>query len=132
MGSDTIVDVAKMLNTAKGGFRKVDLLATINSVGTENDIISGNVVKNMNYISEMDSLFNDGPNIARDSEKTQVFNILRKEAANDLSTTDDVQFSVYQEINQTLLSAISKRDFQKNQLIAFKDNLQNLFLIANP
>lgn len=131
MGSDTIVDVANCLNTSEESFRSVDLLVTLNSVGTENDIISSNVKRNVNYISDVDTLFNDGPNIARDKEVTLVENELRSEHPSELGESADIHFNVFQHINDTLFQAVVKKDWQQMQVNAFKDSLKDLGLRPN-
>jgi len=126
MGSDTLVDVTNRLNTAEGNFRNVDLLVTLNSVGTDNDIISNNVKRNINFISDEDSLFNDGPNIARDKTSTVVTNELRYEGPSELGESSDIQFTIFQYINETLADAVVKKEWHQMQASAFKDNLKAL------
>lgn len=113
MGGDTIVDVAQELNSVQNGFRNVDLLVTLDSIGTDNDIIPQNVKDNYNLISDQDFLFNDGPNVARKKERSHVFNELRTENHNELETSPEVQFLVYDKINQTLMQAMAKKNLTK-------------------
>lgn len=114
MGSDTAVDVVNQLNSMEKGFRKVDLLVTLNSVGTDNDIIPQNVKSNINYISDEDSLFNDGPNVARNKNITKVSNDLFSENPNTFDSSPEIQFSLYEKINDVLLTAV--RDKQNQAL----------------
>ena len=112
MGGDTIVDVANELNKVEHGFRQIDLLVTLDSIGSDNDIIPQNVRQNLNIISDEDYFFNDGPNIARKKEMTSVVNELRTEDHDELETAPEVQFLVYDKINSTLMNAIAKRDIK--------------------
>jgi len=102
MGSDTAVNIAQKLNKAEHGFRRVDLLVTMNSFGFNNDIIPQNVGKNLNFISDESSLFNDGPNIARKSDLTNVMNELRVEGHDEIVESSEVQFKIFNGINDLL------------------------------
>lgn len=113
MGGDTAVSIANKLNSMDHGFRRVDLLVTLDSVGTDNDIIPQNVRENYNLISDQDFLFNDGPNIARKKHLTKVTNELLEANHNELETSPEIQFLVYEKINSTLMNAISRRDFRE-------------------
>ncbi len=130
MGSDTIVDVANRLNSDEHSFRKIDLLVTMDSVGTENDIIPQNVTENFNVISDGDYLFNDGPNVARKNSATAVTNELRAESHNEMELSQEVQFLVYEKINKSLMGAIEKRDLKKN--LREQMEILNLFKLASP
>jgi len=113
MGGDTAVDVANSLNSVEHGFRRVDLMVTMDSIGTDNDIIPQNVRENLNLISDQDMLFNDGPNVARKKTQTRVTNELLTETHSQMETSPETQFLVYDKINTTLLNAISRRDFKE-------------------
>tara|TARA_R110002072_G_scaffold1989_3_gene16510 strand:- start:74919 stop:75935 length:1017 start_codon:yes stop_codon:yes gene_type:complete len=102
MGGDTAVGVTEKLNNLENGFRRVDLLMTLDSIGMDNDIIPQNVRKNVNIISDADYFFNDGPNVARNKEITNVVNELRPEPHADLETSTDVQFKVFEEVQDVL------------------------------
>jgi hypothetical protein len=115
MGGDTIVDVANELNQVEHGFRQIDLLVTLDSVGSDNDIIPQNVKDNFNLISDESNFFRDGPNVARKKEMTFVSNELRSESHDELEKAPEVQFLVYEKINQTLMNAVAKKNFA-NQL----------------
>lgn len=104
LGADTAHEVSEELNTLEHGFRKVDLLITIDSVGTYNDIIPQNVAKNLNIFGEKNILFNDAPNVARNIHKTNVINELRSEFHTDLDDSTDVQYSILEAINTALAS----------------------------
>lgn len=102
-GGDTIVEIANELNTLERGFRKVDLMVTLDSVGMNNDIIPQNVQNNLNYIADGPYHFiNDGPNLAVDYVKTKVENMLRHEAHSELDDSVDIQSRILQEIDKTI------------------------------
>ncbi|WP_372651173.1 hypothetical protein [Halobacteriovorax sp.] len=104
LGGDAIVNIANKLNTFSNGFRKIDLLVTLDSVGFDNDIIPKNVKKNINYIGNKDVLFNDGPNIARDNIKTEVINNLRKENHRQIDDSQEVRETIYNEVSEIMKS----------------------------
>lgn len=104
LGADTAVSVANKLNTMENGFRRVDLLVTMDSVGFNNDIIPPNVKHNLNFIGDKDVLLNDAPNIARDTALTEVTNELRPEGHDELAESPGVQFKVFDAVRKVLLS----------------------------
>lgn len=116
LGGDTAVEIANTLNTMKNGFRKVDLLVTIDSVGFNNDIIPQNVAKNLNFISNEDLVFNDAPNIARNTDMTEVVNELRSEDHGDLVETSEVQFKIFDSINSVLTEGQKSRNAEKQRI----------------
>jgi hypothetical protein len=102
-GGDGIVEIANRLNTIDNGFRKIDLMVTLDSVGTDNDLIPQNVKKNLNYLAQGPYDFlNDGPNIARNYERTKVENFLRHEEHAELDDATDIQIVVLEEIDKLL------------------------------
>lgn len=111
LGGDTAVEVSNALNSVDNGFRKVNLLVTIDSSGFNNDIIPQNVKENMNFIVDSNSPFSDGPNIARINKKTKVENFL----SDKMFLTEDkkTQLNIFEKINTTLQEAILKRDLSK-------------------
>ena len=113
LGGDAAVSIANRLNTLKGGFKKVNLLVTMDSVGFNNDIVPQNVSKNLNFISDDDYFFNDGPNIARNSKLTNVINHLRSEEHTDIDDAEDVHFEIVSGINEVLKSQKQDMKFQK-------------------
>lgn len=123
MGSDTAVEVSSQLNTLEHGFRKVDMLITMDSIGFNNDIITQNVVKNFNVISDNDLFFNDGPNIARNTKATEVINELRPEDGSDLSESSEVQFMVFDKLNGALGDAVRKRNAESARLKSLVDKI---------
>ena len=99
LGSDTAVNVAQQLNTLDHGFRKVDLLVTLDSIGADNDVIPTNTKKNLNFIGDEQGFLNDGPNIARSLKETEVINELRPESHMDIDNKNSVLKKIFQEIN---------------------------------
>lgn len=124
-GGDTAVEIAKELNTMENGFRKVDLLITMDSVGFDNDIIPINVRKNLNFIGDRDAFFNDGPNIARNTEKTDVVNELRSEDHTGIDDSEEVQFKVFEAINELMTEADRKKFQNYNRFKSIIDNLRS-------
>lgn len=109
-GGDGVVEIAQELNTIENGFRKIDLLVTLDSVGYDNDKIPQNVRKNLNYLAQGPWEFlNDGPNIALNYERTKVENFLRPEEHADLDDTTDIQINVLEEIEQALTSNLNHK-----------------------
>lgn len=104
-GGDTAVEVADELDSLEHGFRKVDLLITIDAVGFDNDIIPQNVKNHLNVFGENDFFLNDGPHVARRHEMTKVKNILSQKDHTELDDDKEVQFEVVNMIKD----ALSKR-----------------------
>lgn len=102
-GGDGVVEIAQELNTIDNGFRKIDLMVTLDSVGTDNDFIPQNVKKNLNYIAQGPYDFlNDGPNIAVNYNRSKVENYLRHEEHADLDDSTDIQITILEEIENIL------------------------------
>ena len=100
-GGDTIVEIANKLNSLEHGFRKIDLMVTLDSVGFNNDNIPQNVASNINFIADGPySLINDGPNLALDYTKTKVENMLRHEVHSELDDSVDIQSRILAEIDK--------------------------------
>jgi esterase/lipase len=106
LGGDTAHEIAEELNEVDNGFRKIDLLVTIDSVGIDNNIVPANVKRNLNIFGEKDFLFNDGPHAPRDAQKTKVMNIIRPEAHTVLDDTKDVQRDIINSIQEILKGKI--------------------------
>lgn len=102
LGGDAAVSIANKLNNIKSGFRKVNLLVTMDSVGFNNDIIPQNVQKNINYMLDKDYLFNDGPNVARNSKLTNVENVLTPTNHTEIDESPDVHFEILENINKVM------------------------------
>jgi hypothetical protein len=103
-GGDTAMEIADSLDSLDYGFRKVDLLITIDAVGADNDIVPQNVKNHLNVFGENNIVLNDGPHVARRHEMTQVKNILSPLDHMDLDDDKEVQFEIVNLINQTLKS----------------------------
>ena len=102
-GGDGVVDIANQLNTIDNGFRKVDLMVTLDSVGLDNDLIPQNVSKNLNFMAQGPySFLNDGPNVAVNYETTLVSNFLRHEEHAQLDDTISVQVKILDAIEDSL------------------------------
>lgn len=100
-GGDTAYEIADTLNTIENGFRKIDLLVTLDSVGFDNDKIPQNVTKNLNFIAQGPyDILNDGPNIAKNYLRTDVQNFLRNEEHADLDDSTDIQITILEEIQR--------------------------------
>ncbi len=102
LGGDTAVEVADELDSLQEGFRKVDLLVTIDSIGFSNDILPQNVKNHLNVFGENSLILNGGPHVARRDEKTQVRNILSPLDHTDIDDDREVQFEVVDLIQKTL------------------------------
>ncbi len=109
LGADTAVEIAKELNTLENGFRKIDLLVTLDSVGNSNDVIPQNVGKNLNVISDDSGFLSDGPNIARNADKTDVRNIMRQESHTELDDVSEVQADIMEAIQDSLFDGRMER-----------------------
>lgn len=102
LGGDTAIEIADELDGLKEGFRKVDLLVTIDAVGFSHDIIPQNVKKHLNVFGEKDLFLNDGPHVARREEKTSVRNILSPHDHTDIDDDREIQFEVVSLIQETV------------------------------
>ena len=116
LGGDTAVNIANRLNTLENGYRKVNLLITLDSVGFNNDIIPPNVKKNLNFIGDEDAFFNDGPNIARDTRFTDVVNELRSEGHREIDESKDIHFKIFTSIQDVLGPDLAARMLEANRV----------------
>lgn len=101
-GGDAVVEIAQELNKIENGFRKIDLMVTLDSVGFDNDIVPQNVKKNLNFIASGNKLINDGPNIAANYNRSDVTNFLRHEAHAELDDATDIQIEIIEAVNKAL------------------------------
>ena len=122
-GGDSAVEIANSLNTVKNGFRNIDLLVSIDSVGMNNNIIPMNVSRNLNFFAEgMIPFLHGDPNVARNTEYTDVQNELRSELHSRMDDSQEVQFKIFEAINSVLSESnhpdifleIQKNDQLKN------------------
>lgn len=102
LGGDTAIEIADELDSLKEGFRKVDLLVTVDAVGFSHDIIPQNVKKHLNVFGENSLFLNDGPHVARREEKTSVRNILSPLDHTEIDDDREVQFEIVNLIKETL------------------------------
>lgn len=110
LGGDTVKEVADALDSLEHGFRKVDLLVTLDAVGFGNDIIPQNVKEHLNVFGENDLFLNDGPHVARRFEKTKVQNILSPLDHTELDDSKEVQFEIMEAINRVLPGRTKKAE----------------------
>ncbi len=102
-GGDSAVEIANSLNNLKNGFRPIDLLVSIDSVGMNHSIIPMNVKRNLNFFGEGVVPFLHGePNIARNTDYTEVINELRSELHSKMEDSEEVQFKIFNDINEVL------------------------------
>jgi hypothetical protein len=102
-GGDSAVEIANTLNNVKNGFRSVDLLVSIDSVGMNHSIIPMNVKRNLNFFGEGVVPFLHGdPNVARNTDYTEVQNELRTELHSKMEDSQEVQFKIFESINEVL------------------------------
>ncbi|MDO9183309.1 MAG: hypothetical protein Q7U04_12925 [Bacteriovorax sp.] len=102
-GGDSAIEIANTLNSVKNGFRGIDLLVSIDSVGMNNTIIPMNVKRNLNFIGEGGLPFLHGdPDIARNSNYTEIENELRPEIHSKLDDSEEIQFKIFESINELL------------------------------
>ena len=102
-GGDSAVEIANTLNSVKNGFRGIDLLVSIDSVGMNHSIIPMNVKRNLNFFTEGVVPFLHGdPNVARNTDYTEVQNELRSELHSKMDDSPEVQFKIFEAINETV------------------------------
>lgn len=109
LGADTAVEVAQELNQVEYGFRKVDLLVTLDSVGFNNDIIPQNVRTNLNFIGDDWYGINDSPNIARNTDYSEVINELREDSHRGIENNEEVQLKIFERLEALLKNAEAQR-----------------------
>jgi hypothetical protein len=115
-GGDSAVEVANELNSAKHGFRNVDLLVSIDAVGRHHTIIPMNVKRNLNFFGEGVVPFLHGdPSVARNTDYTEVVNELRSELHSRMEDAPEVQYKIFETINDTIHE--KKQSHELEQLI---------------
>ena len=124
--------MANELNSAKNGFRPIDLLVSIDAVGMNKTIIPINVKSNLNFFGEGILPFVHGdPTVARNTKYTEVTNELRSDMHSKMDDSPEVQFEIFQKINEVLGNAgqedifieISETSQIKDVLDAIKNSL---------
>lgn len=131
-GGDTAIEVANELNSAKNGFRAIDLLVSIDAVGMNKTIIPVNVKSNLNFFGEGIIPFVHGdPTVARNTKYTEVTNELRNDMHSKMEDSPEVQFEIFRKINEVLGQSgendvfieISETNQIKDVLEAIKNSL---------
>lgn len=130
-GGDTAIEVANELNSVKNGFRGIDLIVSIDAVGMNKTIIPMNVKRNLNFFGEGILPFVHGdPTVARNTKYTDVVNELRSDMHSKMEDNPEVQFQIFEAINETLgnkgkddiFIEITETSQIKDILEALKDN----------
>ncbi len=102
-GADSAVEIANNLNSLQNGFRNIDLLVSIDSVGINHSIIPMNVRKNLNFFGEGFVPFLHGdPTVARNTDYTEVVNELRSELHSRMDDSQEIQYKIFDTINDVL------------------------------
>lgn len=123
-GGDSAVEIANTLNNVKNGFRSIDLLVSIDSVGMNHSIIPMNVKRNLNFFGEGIVPFLHGdPDVARNTDHTEVINELRSELHSKMDDSQEVQFKIFESINEVLNENNQQDIFLEMQK---NDQLKNL------
>jgi hypothetical protein len=116
-GGDTAVEIAEEFNSAKNGFRSVDLLVSIDAVGMNKTIMPINVKSNLNFFGEGILPFVHGdPNIARNTKYTEVTNELRADWHSKMDDNPEVQFQIFEKINQILKNNSKEAGFPEGDI----------------
>lgn len=117
-GGDSAVEIANTLNSVKNGFRGIDLLVSIDSVGMNNTIIPMNVKRNLNFIGEGVIPFLHGnPDVARNTDYTEIVNELRPELHSKMDDSEEIQFKIFESINDVLAESNHQDIFIEIQTI---------------
>jgi hypothetical protein len=118
-GGDSAVEIANTLNTVKNGFRSIDLIVSVDSVGMNHSIIPMNVKRNLNFFGEgIVPLLHGDPNVARNTDYSEVINELRSELHSKMEDSNEVQFKIFESINEVLSEFTSQdlfTEMQKNE-----------------
>lgn len=102
-GADSAVEIANELNSAKNGFRSIDLLVSVDSVGLNHSIMPINVKRNLNFFGEGIVPFLHGdPTVARNTDYTEVVNELRSELHSRMEDSPEVQYKIFETIHETI------------------------------
>ena len=102
-GGDTAIEIANELNSVKNGFRSIDLIVSIDAVGMNKTIIPQNVKRNLNFFGEgLIPFIHGDPTVARNTKYTEVTNELRSDMHSKMEDSPEVQFQIFEAINETL------------------------------
>ena len=121
LGGDTAVEIALELNKIEHGFRKIDLLVTLDSVGFNNDIIPQNVKTNLNFIGDDWYGINDSPNIARNTDYSNVINELREDTHRGIENSEEVQLKIFERLDGLLKNAVAQKTAMQMTASTHKD-----------
>ncbi len=125
-GGDSAVEIANELNTVKNSFRSIDLLVSVDSVGINHSIIPMNVKRNLNFFGEGIVPFLHGdPTVARNTDYTEVVNELRSELHSRMDDTPEVQYKIFETINETLNEKEQGHDLEQLVLTVLTQNNGN-------
>lgn len=126
-GADSAVEIANTLNSVKNGFRGIDLLISIDSVGMNHSIIPMNVKRNLNFFGEgLIPFLHGDPAVARNTDYSEVVNELRSELHSKMEDSAEVQFKIFKTINEVL-----GENNEKDIFIEMQKNDQLKELIGN-
>lgn len=115
-GGDSAVEIANTLNSAKNGFRSIDLIVSVDSVGMNHSIIPMNVKRNLNFFGEGIIPFLHGdPNVARNTDYSEVLNELRSELHSRMEDSAEIQFKIFESINEVINGDNKKDIFSEMQ-----------------
>src|SRR5690606_2332433 len=117
----TAVEVASELNQVANGFRRIDMLVTLDSVGFNNDIIPQNVKMNLNFIGDDWYGINDSPNIARNTDYTEVINELREDTHRGIENNEEVQLKIFERLDAVLKQAVAAKTAGQLRVEAHKE-----------
>jgi hypothetical protein len=127
-GGDTAIEIANELNSVKNAFRPIDLIVSIDAVGMNKTIIPQNVKRNLNFFGEGILPFVHGdPTVARNTKYTDVTNELRTDMHSKMEDNPEVQFQIFEAINETLGNAGKEDIFiEISEAATIKDVLEAL------
>lgn len=122
-GGDSAIEIANELNSAKNGFRSIDLLVSIDAVGLNHSIIPMNVKRNLNFFGEGIVPFLHGdPTVARNTDYTEVVNELRSELHSKMEDTPEVQYKIFENINESIREKEDLKHLEKMILAVVAQN----------
>ena len=122
-GGDSAIEIANELNNVKHGFRTIDLLVSVDSVGLNHSIIPMNVKRNLNFFGEgLVPFLHGDPTVARNTDYTQVVNELRSELHSKMEDTPEVQYKIFESINETLNEKEQSKELEQLILQALAQN----------
>jgi hypothetical protein len=122
-GGSSAIEIANELNTVKNGFRSIDLLVSIDSVGMNKTIIPMNVKRNLNFFGEGIIPFLHGdPTVARNTNYTEVVNELRSELHSRMEDAPEVQYKIFETINESLAEKEQGHELEQMIIMSLTQN----------